>query len=103
MIGPMDKLTPEQVKNIAKLAKLELNDIEVKKFGKQLSETISYVDKLNEIDTSNIDPTNQVSGLKNVFREDIIKPSLDLSDVISPGNHTTGGYFKVKLILNKNK
>jgi aspartyl-tRNA(Asn)/glutamyl-tRNA(Gln) amidotransferase subunit C len=90
----MKKLTSDEVKHVAKLAKLELTDAEVEKLGNQLSETISYVDKLNEIDTSKTKPTNQVSGLKNRFRPDIVRPEL-----VTPQK----GYFKVKLILDKNK
>lgn len=98
----MNKLDDSQVKKVAQLAKLELNEAEVEKLGRELSETISYVDKLNEIDTSQVEPTSQVNGLINVFRGDVIKPCLDLSDIISQGNHTDSGYFKVKLILHKN-
>jgi len=98
----MNKLSSDQVKKVARLAKLELNDKEVEKLGQQLSETITYIDKLNEIDTANIEPTSQVTGLTDVFRKDEIKPSLKLEDILPQAANTYHDYFKVKLILHKN-
>ncbi len=98
----MNKLSSDQVKKVARLAKLELNDKEVEKLGQQLSETITYIDKLNEIDTANIEPTSQVTGLTNVFRKDEVAPSLKLEDILPQAANTYNDYFKVKLILHKN-
>lgn len=72
------KLTRDEVKKVAKLANIELTDVEVEKFQKQLSEVLAYVEKLKEVETSHIEPTSQVTGLENVFREDEIRPSLKL-------------------------
>ena len=57
------------VKHVAELANLTLSDAELKKFEKQLDETLAYIDNLNQIDTKNIEPTNQVTGMQNVTRE----------------------------------
>lgn len=62
-----------QVKHIAKLARLGLKDEEVEKFSKQLSNIFEYVDMLNEVNTDEVEPTAQVTGLKNVTRKDEVK------------------------------
>jgi aspartyl-tRNA(Asn)/glutamyl-tRNA(Gln) amidotransferase subunit C len=64
-------ITPEQVKHIAKLARLGLKEDDVEKFAKQLSSIMEYVEKLNEVDVKDVQPTSQVTGLENVMREDV--------------------------------
>jgi len=63
-------LTEEQVRHVAKLARLNLTDEEVKKFAGQLSGVLEYVDILKEVDTEGVEITSQVTGLKNVMRKD---------------------------------
>lgn len=63
-------ITPEQVRHIAKLARLGLTDKDVEKFAPQLSNIFTYIEKLNEVDVSKVEPTSQVTGLKNVMRKD---------------------------------
>ena len=94
MILGMVKLTPTDVKHIAKLAQLTLTEAEITKFTSQLLETLTHVNKLNATETFGIEPTSQVNGKINTFRPDIIKPELTL-----PQNK----YFKVAAILNKNQ
>ena len=71
----MTNLSEEQVRHIAKLARLRLSDDEVKKFSKELSSILEYIDVLNELDTENVEPTAQVTGLSSVFREDEVQSS----------------------------
>ena len=68
-------MTDDTVRHIAKLARLKLSDEEVKKFTKELTSILEYIDVLNELDTENVEPTAQVTGLSNVFREDEVKGS----------------------------
>lgn len=84
----MKNLTVEEVKHIAKLANLTLSENEVEKFRGQLSEVLAYVEKLKEVETSSVEPTSQVTGLENVFREDKEKPSLKIKE----------GFFRTKAI-----
>jgi aspartyl-tRNA(Asn)/glutamyl-tRNA(Gln) amidotransferase subunit C len=70
----MVTLTEVQVRHIAKLARLRLSDAEVKKFSKELTSILDYVAILNELDTENVPPTAQVTGLRNVLREDVVVP-----------------------------
>ncbi len=87
------------ISHIAKLANLPLTDEEKKKFEKQLEETISYIQNLNEVDATGIEPTSQVTGLENVTREDVVKPSLSQEDALKNSGSTHNGFFKVEGIL----
>lgn len=71
----MATLTEEQVRHIAKLARLRLTEAEVKKFSSELTSIFDYIAVLNELDTENVPPTAQVTGLQNVLREDVVVPS----------------------------
>ena len=73
------KLTSDEVKHIAKLARLKLSDEEVEKFGEQLSGILSNAKMLEEVDTSNVEPIAQITGLKNVTFADEAQPC-DLAD-----------------------
>lgn len=66
-------LTIPEVEHIAKLARIELTDEEKKKFARQLSAILDYVAQLKEVDTSQVEPTAQVTGLENVTREDVVQ------------------------------
>lgn len=87
------------VSHVAKLANLPLKPEEREKFEKQLSEILSYVEKLKEVDTKNVETTSQVTGLENVTREDKAKPSLSQEEALSGAKSQHNGFFKVKAIL----
>ena len=69
----MGKLTREDVLKLARLAKLELTDGEVEKFADEISEILAYVEQLQKVEVDDLEPTYQVTGLKNVTREDEVK------------------------------
>ncbi|HET7098973.1 MAG TPA: Asp-tRNA(Asn)/Glu-tRNA(Gln) amidotransferase subunit GatC [Patescibacteria group bacterium] len=99
----MSKLTKQDVLHVAKLAKITLTDAEVDKFTTQLSSIISYMDELNTVEISNIEPTTQTTGLSNVFRKDEINTDQVLSqdEALSGTEKTHNGYFKVDAILTE--
>jgi aspartyl-tRNA(Asn)/glutamyl-tRNA(Gln) amidotransferase subunit C len=66
----MAKLSRDDVLKLAQLARLELSDAEVEEFSQELSEILQYVEQLQDVDVSGLEPTNQVNGLTNVMRED---------------------------------
>ncbi len=72
---PMPSLTKEQVLHIAKLARLTLTPAEVDNMTKELSSILDYVAVLGEVNTDNVEPTAQVTGLTNALREDDVHPS----------------------------
>ncbi len=68
----MTKLSREDILKLARLARLDLTDDEITEYSTELSEILQYVDLLQSIDVAGLEPTNQVTGLTNVMREDVI-------------------------------
>lgn len=93
-------LTEQEVKHVAKLARLSLTPEEVKKFQEQLSEVLAYIEVLKEVKTEKTEPTSQVTSLENVFRKDQSQTSLSQKEVLSGARETHQGFFKIKRILN---
>ena len=89
------------VKHVALLASLKLSEKEIKKFQKQLSEILAYVDKLSELETKGVEPTSQVTGLENVFRDDEPKPSLSQDKTLSGAKEKHNNFFKIKPIFER--
>ena len=89
------------VTHIAKLANLTLTDEEKNKFEPQLSEVLTYVEKLQKVDTSGVEPTSQVTGLENVLRDDKSSESLSQDVALSQAPLTKNGMFQVKGIFEK--
>lgn len=87
------------ITHVAKLANLPLSDEEKEKYTKQLSEVLDYIAKLNELDTTNIEETSQVTGLTNITREDTTLPSLPQEDALSQAKNKFNGLFAVKGIF----
>lgn len=84
---------------IAKLANLNLEKKEIKKFGEQLSSILDYIKKLQEVNTENISPTSQITDLENVVREDKSQLSLHQEEVLSNVQKKHNGFFKIKAIF----
>jgi aspartyl-tRNA(Asn)/glutamyl-tRNA(Gln) amidotransferase subunit C len=99
----MSKITSEEIKHIAKLANLKIGDKEVNKFQKQLSSVLDYVSELEKVDTAKIEPTNQTTGLQNVFRVDKVRKecSLNVKDALSGTEETYNDYFKISAIFDE--
>lgn len=98
-------LAAADVEHVARLAKLEISKDEVNKFKVQLSEVVSYINKLTEIPTDNIEPTSQTTGLLNVTRDDETKQDQILSqeDALSGSDEVYNGYFKVPYVFEGKK
>ncbi len=96
----MAKVTKKDVKHVADLSNLVLTEEEIAKFTPQLDKIIEFVATLSEVDTENVEPTSQTTGLVNILREDVINTSNVLTQEEALSN-TDGhnGYFKVKAIL----
>lgn len=87
------------VPHVAKLANLPVKPGEEKKFEKQLSDILTYIEKLKEVDTKSVETTSQVTGLENVTREDETSPSLSQEEALLNTKSKQNGLFKVKAIL----
>jgi aspartyl-tRNA(Asn)/glutamyl-tRNA(Gln) amidotransferase subunit C len=94
-------LTIKEVEHVALLANLKLNKTELRKFQKQLSEILGYIEVLNKLKAEKIEPTSQVTGLENVFRKDEIKPSLSQKEVLSNAKEKHDNFFKTKAIFEE--
>ena len=97
-----EEFSKETIDYLSKLALLDLTEEEKVKLSKQLSDIISYFKKLNDLDTSDVNPTTHaIEGLKNVFREDIPWKSLSKEDALRNAQHKKDGYFKAPRILKE--
>ena len=88
------------ISHIASLANLHIKDNEKEKFTKQLSSILEYVAKLDELNTSSVEPTSQVTGLENVLRGDTTRPSFSQDEATAPTKNKHSGYFAVKGIFD---
>ncbi len=88
------------IKKIAKLANLIISKEEENKFSIQFSQILTYFEKLRALNVKEVEPTNQVTGLKNVTRTDNTTPSLTQEEVLSNAKTTYNGLFAVKAIFD---
>jgi len=89
------------VSHVAKLANLPLTVDEKKYLGKELDETLEHIANLQKIDTKNVEPTSQVTGLENVMRDDVVTPSLSQKEVLQNAKDTYKGYIRVPAIIEE--
>ncbi len=94
------KLSPDQVKKVAKLANLPIKDSEIEKYSHQLSAILDYIDQLKEIDTEKVTPTYNVSSKNTVLRPDEISQSLPQDEVLKNASQTERGFFKTKGVFS---
>ena len=93
-------LTAADVRAIADLARLELSDDEVARYQRQLSAILGYFQKLQELDTSQIDPTSSVLPLTNVMRADESADPLRVEEVVANAPDSDGQQFRVRAVLD---
>ena len=93
-------ITREENEHIAELSRLDLSEDEKEKFGGQLDSILQYVSQLDEVDTTKVEPTAQVSGLVDVWREDKVNEwdREEVEDAMRQGE-LEGGQIKVKRVL----
>jgi len=96
----MSKLTRDDVLKLAHLSRLRLSDEEIEKFRVELSEILEYVEQLDNVDTKGLEPTYQVTGLKNVTRKDEIRDyQAKLAGLLKNAPAVDNNQFKVKRVL----
>jgi aspartyl-tRNA(Asn)/glutamyl-tRNA(Gln) amidotransferase subunit C len=96
----MSKLSRDDVLKLAALSKLRLIDEELEKLRRELSEILNYVEILDKEDVSGVEPTYQVSGLKNVSRADEVQDyGYEVKDLLKNAPAVQDGQFKVKRVL----
>ena len=87
------------IEHLAKLARLKLTNAEKEKFSNQMGTIIEYIEKLGELDTENVEPTANVLGLSNVFREDVVTEPLTNQVPINDSPAHSKGHYEVPKIL----
>jgi len=96
-------ISEEEVKHLAKLARLGLTEEEIGKFQKELSAILDYIEKLKEVDVSNVEPASHAIKVENVMREDgaRITSLEERNKITSLAPETKDGFLKVKTILKQ--
>ena len=95
------KITESDIQNVASLSRLKIRPEESVTFIDNLNKILTYVENLNSIDTTNIEPTTYALPMQNVFREDKVKPSLERNLALSNAPLKEDGYFKVPRVLEE--
>jgi len=93
------KITKQEVEHVALLARLKFSEAEKERFTLQLNAILEYVEKLKELDTSEVEPTFHAVGQKNVFREDRVLPSVPQDLSLSNAPDGDRGFFRVPKII----
>lgn len=88
----------EDVKHVAKLARLELTEKEIEKYSKQLDEIIKYVEQMNEVDTTGVEPMPHPIPVYNVMREDEVKYEQTKEELMANAPFEEDGFFRVPKI-----
>jgi aspartyl-tRNA(Asn)/glutamyl-tRNA(Gln) amidotransferase subunit C len=94
-----EALDVDKVRKVALLARLKLSDAEVSDYATKLGNVLQYVETLNEVDTDGIEPMVHAVELSNVFRPDVVVPSLPRSEALRNAPKTDGTFFLVPQIL----
>jgi aspartyl-tRNA(Asn)/glutamyl-tRNA(Gln) amidotransferase subunit C len=98
------KITEQDVRRVAELASLALREDEVARMARELDGILTYMDKLNELDTSNVEPMAQVlfdAGETATLREDWERAPLSNDEAVANAPLTSGGYYKVPKVIER--
>ncbi|NWF93448.1 MAG: Asp-tRNA(Asn)/Glu-tRNA(Gln) amidotransferase subunit GatC [Syntrophaceae bacterium] len=87
------------IEKVARLARIELSEEEKVTLGNQLEQILTYVEQLNQLDTTGVEPTSHAVPIYNAFREDETRPSFPREEVLSISPDQEDGYFKVPRII----
>ena len=96
----MSKLTTEDILKLARLARLKLTDDEVKKYQKELSAILGYVEQLDSVDVNGLEPTYQVTGLTNIARPDVVVDyGVSKADLLKNVPRLSDDYIQVQRMI----
>lgn len=95
----MTRISRDQVRHVARLARLALSEEETALFEKQLSDILTYVETLNRLDTTGVEPTSHVLEIRNVFREDEVRSSLSAEEAVANAPERRESFFRVPKII----
>ncbi|QWU43327.1 Asp-tRNA(Asn)/Glu-tRNA(Gln) amidotransferase subunit GatC [Bacillus sp. NP247] len=95
----MSRISVENVKHVAHLARLAITDQEAEKFQKQLDAIVTFAEQLNELDTTDVKPTTHVLTMKNVMREDVPEKGLLVEEVLKNAPDHKDNQIRVPAVL----
>lgn len=101
MTEPEHLISPEEVRHVARLARLALDDGEVARYSVQLSAILEHVDAIRRLDTAEVPPTAHPLPVENVLRPDTVTPCLDRATVLAQAPATEDDQFRVPRILGE--
>ena len=93
------KIEPQEVEHVARLARLKITAQEADRLTGQMNSILTYMDKLNDLDTTGIEPMAHALPLTNAFREDEVRPSLDTNKVLDNAPESEGTFFLVPKVI----
>ena len=96
-------VSKDDVKKIAELARLEFTDSEIDNFNVEMNKILGYVEKLNELDTENVEPLSHPIENNNIFRDDVTVKSIDREKAFKNAPDTSSEHFKVPKVISQNK
>lgn len=97
----MAKISADLVKNLSKLAKINLTEEQIEKYTNDLSSVMGYMEEIKKIDVSNIQETSRVAKDENVLREDVVKESLTQTEALKNCKNIHNGYILVPAIFKE--
>ncbi|MGN1386585.1 MAG: Asp-tRNA(Asn)/Glu-tRNA(Gln) amidotransferase subunit GatC [Bacillus sp. (in: firmicutes)] len=96
----MSRISIEEVKHVAHLARLAVTEEEAEQMRKELDAIITFAEQLNELDTTNVKPTSHVLKMVNVLREDVAAEGLPVEEVVKNAPDQQDGYIRVPSIMD---
>ena len=93
------KISAEEIKKIALLSRLNIDDDQIEEVGKQLNDILAYMDLLNQVDITDVAPTAHAVSMRNVMRDDVPHTSLPNDKALQNAPEPEDGYFKVPKVI----
>ena len=95
------RLTRDDVAHVARLARLRLDDAELDEFTEQLANVLAHAEDIERLDADDVEPTAHPLPLRNVFRDDVVRASVDRAEVLAAAPSAQDGQFRVPQILGE--
>jgi len=95
------EIDPDRVRHIGKLSRIELTGWEIETFSRQLGAILEYFDKLQELDTAEVEPMAHAVEISNVLADDVVRPSLPTDRALANAPQRDGDFFKVPKVIGE--
>ena len=95
------KITLDEVKHVARLARLDLTPEEAERMRSHLDAILTYIDKLRRLNTEGVEPTSHAIPIVNVMREDEVRPCVPVRDMLVNAPERDGDLFRVPKIIEE--